>query len=156
MTDSRSIAKLQQLHPKLRAIAVAAYNLAVNETPVGVHPYIIETYRSFAESDALYKQGRSLPGPIVSNAPAGHSWHNYGLALDFGLMINGKESYIHDDNWMKVISIFESHGFYSGLYFAGSFKDPDHLENHLGQTIKGLLTLHNEGKFIPGTTYVDF
>lgn len=156
MPDTGSLVKLQQLHPKLRAIAIVAYDQAVKETPVGVHPYIIETYRSFAESDALYKQGRTLPGPIVTNAPGGHSWHNYGLALDFGLIINGKESYNHDDNWMKVISIFESHGFNSGLYFPGSFKDPDHLENHLGQTIQRLLTLHNEGKFIPGTAYIDF
>jgi len=88
--ETHSIAQLQLLHPICRDIAIDAYNEAVQATPKGVHPYIDQTYRTFAESDKLYAQGRTEPGQIISNAKAGQSWHNYGLALDFHLQIMAK------------------------------------------------------------------
>jgi peptidoglycan L-alanyl-D-glutamate endopeptidase CwlK len=55
------------------------------------------TYRSNAEQDALYAQGRTLPGAIITNARGGQSAHNYTLdgacaakAFDVVPMINGK------------------------------------------------------------------
>jgi hypothetical protein len=38
--------------------------------------------RTFAEQAKLYFQGRTTPGPIVTNAPAGSSLHNFGCAVD--------------------------------------------------------------------------
>lgn len=167
MEDTLSISKLQLLHPKLRDTATQAYREAVQATPAGVHPYIVETYRSFAESDHDYQLGRTIVNPdgkspeqpmgdIISNAPGGHSWHNYGLALDFGLKINGTPSYDEDKNWMIVVNIFEKYGFNWGGDFAGKFKDGPHLECKMGQTINGLLQLHIENKLIPNTPYVNF
>lgn len=41
-------------------------------------------FRSFAEQDKLYAQGRTNKSkPIVTNARGGYSAHNYGLAIDF-------------------------------------------------------------------------
>jgi peptidoglycan L-alanyl-D-glutamate endopeptidase CwlK len=40
-------------------------------------------YRSKKEQNELYAQGRSKPGQVVTNAKAGQSYHNYGLAVDF-------------------------------------------------------------------------
>ena len=40
-------------------------------------------YRSAAEQDALYAQGRTAPGSIVTNARGGYSQHNWGIAADF-------------------------------------------------------------------------
>lgn len=153
--DTLSTEKLQLLHPKLRDIALQAYEEAVSATPVGVHPVIDQTYRTFAESDALYAQGRTTPGSIVSNAKAGQSYHNYALALDFHLLINGKDSWDTDDNWMKVVDIFKSHGFTWGGDFAGNFKDYPHLENRFGYNWRDLLAKHDAGDFINGTTYVN-
>lgn len=48
------------------------------------------TLRTHDEQDALYAQGRTKPGRIVTNARAGQSAHNYGLALDFVPIVNGK------------------------------------------------------------------
>ena len=31
----------------------------------------------------MYAQGRSKPGPKVTNAQAGYSWHNFGVGWDF-------------------------------------------------------------------------
>lgn len=91
MPDLKSIARLQELHPKIRDKALDAYNEAVRFTPVGVHPFITEAFRSFEKSDHLYALGRTIVNPdgkskdkpmgnIVSNAKAGQSYHNYGLA----------------------------------------------------------------------------
>lgn len=153
--ETKSISLLQLLHPKIRQSAIAAYNEAVQATPSGVHPVIDQTERSFAESDALYQKGRTTPGPKVSNAKAGQSYHNYGLALDFHLRINGVDKWEVDANWMIVVNIFKKHLFTWGGDFAGPFKDYPHLENKLGHKWQDLLVLHNEGKFIPGTSYLD-
>lgn len=152
--ETHSIAQLQLLHPAIRDKAIDAYNEAVKATPAGVHTYIDQTYRTFAESDALYAQGRTAPGSIVTNAKAGQSYHNYGLALDFHLQINGVDSWNVDHNWMIVVNVFKTFGFNWGGDFAGSFKDYPHLENKLGHNWRDLLALHNAGDFIPGTTYV--
>jgi peptidoglycan LD-endopeptidase CwlK len=40
-------------------------------------------FRTFAEQDALFNQGRGISGKIVTNAKGGLSWHNYGLAADY-------------------------------------------------------------------------
>ena len=155
-----SLAKLQQLHPALRDVAIAAYNEAVAATPTGVHPVIDQTLRSFEESDKLYQQGRTTPGPIVSNAKAGQSWHNYGLALDFHLQVNGKDVWPNhpeqDADWMTVVNIFKKHGFNWGGEFPGTFKDYPHLENKLGHTLAQLEEAYAAKKFIPGTEYIDF
>jgi len=165
--DNRSITLLNQLHPKLRTLALACYGNACKETPVGVHPIINQTYRSFAESDHDYQLGRTIVNPdgrsakkpmgnIISNAPGGHSWHNYGLALDFYMLINGRQSYTVDENWMTVVNIFCDAGFNWGGKFPGDLQDDDHLECKMGQKISGLLQLHTENKLIPGTPYVNF
>lgn len=149
---SNSIDKLNLLHPKIRQSALDAYGEAVSATPVGCHPVIDQTLRTFEESDKLYAQGRTEPGEIVSNSKAGQSYHNYSLALDFHLVINGKDSWEVDHNWMKVVNIFKAHGFSWGGDFS-SFKDYPHLENRLGHNWRELLQLHNDGKLTDG--YVD-
>jgi peptidoglycan L-alanyl-D-glutamate endopeptidase CwlK len=149
-----SIDKLNLLHPKIRQSALDDYNEAVQATPNGVHPVIDQTYRSFADSDKIYQQGRTTPGQIVSNAKAGQSWHNYALALDFHLVINGKDSWNVDDNWMKVVNIFKTYGFTWGGDFAGSFKDYPHLENKCGLTLSQAQNEYNSGNFITGTNFI--
>jgi peptidoglycan L-alanyl-D-glutamate endopeptidase CwlK len=150
-----SLAQIQTLHPKIRQAALDAYSESVKETPVGVHPVITQGLRSFAESDKLYAQGRTTPGSIVSNAKAGQSWHNYGLALDFVNLVNGKENWNVDSNWMKVVNIFKSHGFTWGGDFPGSFKDYPHFEMKLGLTLSQVLAKYNNKDFIEGTNYIN-
>jgi len=150
-----SLTRLNQLHPLIRQPAIDAYNEAVKNTPIGVHPYITETYRSFAESDKLYAQGRTEPGEIVTNSKAGQSYHNYALALDFVLLVDGKESWNVDDNWMIVVKCFKDKGFTWGGDFAGSFKDYPHLENKLGYNWRQLLALYQvPSNFIAGTQFL--
>jgi peptidoglycan L-alanyl-D-glutamate endopeptidase CwlK len=143
---SSSLDKLNTLHPKIRQSAIDAYNEAVKATPEGVHPVISQTTRTFEEQDALYAQGRTKPGNIVTQAQGGQSWHNFSLALDFVNLINGNESWNVDDNWMTVVNIFKNHGFTWGGNFPGSFKDYPHLENKCGLTLSEALDKHNNGQ----------
>ncbi len=43
---------------------------------------VAQGYRSIAEQNRLYAQGRTLPGPIVTNARGGQSNHNRGIAVE--------------------------------------------------------------------------
>ena len=45
--------------------------------------------RTVAQQNALYAQGRTAPGAIVTDAPGGSSAHNFGLAVDLYPLING-------------------------------------------------------------------
>jgi peptidoglycan L-alanyl-D-glutamate endopeptidase CwlK len=153
--EQTSIKRIAQLHPKLRDVALLAYNEAVKATPEGVHPFIDQTYRTFEESDALFAKGRDKDGKVidsskvVTNAPGGSSFHNYGLALDFHIQRDGKDVWPNDPtkdkDWMTVVNIFKKHGFGWGGDWK-SFKDFPHLEMTYGYSWKSLLSLHKQGK----------
>ena len=57
----------------------------------GLDARVISGVRSYAEQAALYRQGRNGNRlPKVTNAKAGQSWHNFGLAWDIGLFRRGE------------------------------------------------------------------
>jgi peptidoglycan LD-endopeptidase CwlK len=85
------------------------------------------TLRSNAEQAALYEQGRQVAGRIVTDAPAGQSAHNYGLAIDIVPMVNGKPDWTGDDPiWLKVGAIGQA----AGLEWAGAPGYPFHEDPH--------------------------
>lgn len=47
------------------------------------HYWAVSGFRSYAEQSKLYEQGRDKPGLKVTNAKAGESSHNFGIAADF-------------------------------------------------------------------------
>lgn len=93
--DDRSERNLATLHPDIQkrvaTFISAAKNLA---QPHGLDVRIISGTRSYSEQEAIYAQGRTTPGRIVTNARAGFSNHNFGLAFDIGIF-KGK-SYLDD------------------------------------------------------------
>ncbi len=152
--ETQSLKLLNLLHPSIRQDAIDAYNEAVQVTPKGVRPYIIQTIRTFSESDNLYQQGRTKLGSIVTKAKAGQSYHNYALAIDFCLQINGKLVWDENNpNWMIVVNCFKKRGFSWGGEW--KFKDYPHFEKTLGFKWQTLLAMHNKKQFIPGETYID-
>lgn len=58
-------------------------DLAADARARGINYYATSGFRSPTEQAALYFQGRTKPGKIVTNARAFYSAHNYGIALDF-------------------------------------------------------------------------
>lgn len=65
-------------------------------------------YRSIEEQNALYAQGRTKPGNIVTNAKRGQSNHNYGIAFDVAIW-NGN-TIVWDRDWNKIGTIGKSCG----------------------------------------------
>lgn len=85
---------VNDLHPELQPLFIKFMHEA---TVQGVDVLCTCTYRSGAEQDALYAQGRTVGGHIVTNARAGQSAHNYTIkgkpaakAFDVVVMQNGK------------------------------------------------------------------
>jgi len=102
--DDRSENNLATLHPEIqpraRAFLSAAKSIA---TQRGLDVRIISGTRSYMEQDALYAKGRTASGKIVTNAAAGHSNHNFGLAWDVGIFSTDGKKY------------YDEHGFYTEL-----------------------------------------
>lgn len=73
------------------------------------------TFRDVAEQTRLYKIGRTVKGDgvtekrpmgrVVTNAKAGQSAHNYGLAIDFVPLINGKPQWSNKKLYDKAIAL---------------------------------------------------
>ncbi len=85
---------------------------------------IVSGFRSMAEQQQIYDQGRLEDGTIVSEAPPGHSLHNYGLAVD---IVDRYQGYNID--WPQLIAI----GAYCGLG-NGGVGDYPHFEYRGGLT----------------------
>lgn len=82
------------LHPSLQPVCK---NFLIQADKQGIDVLITCTWRSNAEQDELYAQGRSKPGLIVTRARGGQSAHNFLLgnkpaakAFDVVPLIAGK------------------------------------------------------------------
>jgi len=101
----------------------------------GLDLLITCTYRSGAEQDALYAQGRTKPGAKVTNAKAGQSLHQYRVALDLYPLVNGKPDFsgkAHE--WREIAAIFKAHGF-EWAYEWKTFKEMPHFQHTGGHPL---------------------
>lgn len=153
---------IDQLHPRIRLATTAAVN-AADQALTGRSKLILTFgLRTFPEQQAIYDQGRTKPGQIVTKAKPGQSFHNYGLALDGALQLDGKTfswDFTKDwdgdrqSDWMEVVACFKVQGFSWGGDWK-TFQDLPHFEMTFGHTWEQLLQLHVNKRFIPGTEYV--
>lgn len=148
--DTITLARIELLHPKLRVEAKDIYT-AIERSLINSRAKVrfTHTLRTIAEQDALYAQGRTKPGKKVTNAKGGSSFHNYGLAIDICLIIDGKDvswdtlkDYDGDgvSDWMEIVSIFKSRGWEWGGDFK-SIKDAPHFQKTFGKTTAQLKKL---------------
>ena len=103
-------AKLGQLLAALQAHGLAMHG--------------VEGFRTRARQDAIYAQGRTTPGPIVTHATAEESAHCRGCAVD--LCFDGGHPYVGD--WQKFGACVHS---VPGLTWGGDFStihDYGHVE----------------------------
>lgn len=168
MRDKISIERAKILHPSVRDEVVSLITEVEKGFPANIAVRIVQGLRTIEEQDALYEQGRSKPGSIVTNAKGGSSYHNYGLAIDFAILIDkdGNGTYdelswdIKKDNdkdgvadWLEVVKVFEAAGWEWGGRWS-SIKDYPHVQKTFGYTWKILLIKYNSKEFISGTQYV--
>lgn len=88
------------------------------------------TKRTCEEQNALYASGRTMPGPIVTNARGCVSWHVHGRALDAYLPKGATEA-----DYATLGAFWKQLGGYWGGDFPG-LKDLGHFEYHPGVHIE--------------------
>lgn len=132
MTSSRNLDEL------LLPIKWRALNHIHACKAIGIELLVTSTYRDNASQNALYAQGRSAPGTIVTNARGGQSLHNYRVAYDVVPLRNGKPIWgtrgADRDIWQKVGELGEA----QGLEWAGRwerFREYPHFQYLGGLTL---------------------
>lgn len=162
-SDALSVQRLQKLDPKIKDKALDWYYRANQRLGDRVMLRITRTYTTNADQDALYAKGRTTSGPVVTNAKGGESWHNYGRAIDFVLLIDlngdGKYEQVSWDtykdfdkdgkaDWNEVVEVAKSLGFEWGGDWKG-FVDKPHIQMPLGATIKSMQKSYPKGWTCP-------
>lgn len=134
--------KASELNPYLSDKCIELVKLAYF---YGYEILITQGYRSIIEQNALYEQGRTTPGSIVTNAKGGQSNHNYRLAFDIVLLNNlGNLDWNNTDKYIAVGKLGQSIGLdWGGAWL--SFIDLPHFEYTYGFSISQL----QNGAIIP-------
>lgn len=124
-----------------------AQKIVEMEKQIGEQIGIVQGWRLPVEQDALYAQGRMILAAvnikrklvnwapltdeqnrkIVTNAPMGYSWHEYGLAVDVVPLDTATLEPDWNANhpvWQKMLEIGKSLGLLSGI----SWKDEPHWQ----------------------------
>lgn len=122
----------QRAVPKFREFIQEARELAAQ---LGCEYVAISGNRTWKEQDALYAQGRTKPGNVVTNAKGGQSNHNFGIALDFAVFKGGK--YLDESDPRTANRIHAAAGKIAheyGLDWGGLWKTQDtpHFEIRTG------------------------
>lgn len=143
--DDRTEGVIVTLLPKAQAKAREFMRIA------GGACKLISGTRTYPEQDALYAQGRTKPGNVVTNARAGQSNHNFGIAWDVGIWKNGK--------YLTGATPLEDHAYISlaknikanvkGLEWGGDWKSPvdmPHYQLASGQSTLLIRPLFEAGK----------
>lgn len=137
---SKSAKRLEGVAPVIKAAAEALIDRCYAR---GVWIVITQGLRTYAEQDALYAQGRTKPGQIVTKVRGGYSIHNFGYAIDFALLLRDGRSVswdtLRDDDkdslpdWGEVVEEAKRLGFEWGGDWR-KFVDMPHLQMVFGLT----------------------
>lgn len=122
---------------KLEPFVAAAEKVMASR---GMRVEVISGLRSWAAQAALYAQGRTKAGRIVTKARPGSSWHNYGLAIDLGLF-NSAGVYVDEKHPALAEKLYRELGTLAaemGIEWAGtwkSFPEGPHFQVTFGLTL---------------------
>jgi peptidoglycan L-alanyl-D-glutamate endopeptidase CwlK len=141
--DPRSAANIVTLRPEAQ---MKAREWLLNCLEAGINVKIITGTRTYQEQAALYAKGRTAPGPKVTNAPPGYSWHNFGVGWDF-VVFDANDQPLWESPLMERCGrIAES----LGLEWGGSwksFQDIPHVQVKTGCTLAEARQRVKEGKW---------
>ena len=128
--DSISEARLELVWPLLSA---KIHTMASTIEQEGVEIRVTQGLRSWQEQNTLYAQGRTMPGPVVTNCKGGDSYHNFGMAVDcVPSQFAPGQPYNPDWNpshpaWKRMEAIGVSLGLTAGANFR-TFPDNPHFQ----------------------------
>jgi peptidoglycan L-alanyl-D-glutamate endopeptidase CwlK len=128
MINSREINALEP------CVAVLCHKFIADCRAQGIDCLVTSTFRDAESQNALYAQGRTMPGAIVTNAKGGQSWHNWRCAFDMVPIVHGKAQWNDMETFRKCGEI----GKKLGLEWAGDwrkFKEYAHFQLTQGLTL---------------------
>jgi peptidoglycan L-alanyl-D-glutamate endopeptidase CwlK len=135
------------LHP---IVFIKQTELIAETSKAGITILVTDGFRSSEEQNAIYAKGRTTEGNVVTQVQGGHSYHNYGLAIDFALRTK-KGQVVWDmeydgnkngqSDWMEVVAIAKRLGFSWGGDWK-NFPDNPHLQMDFGYSINKLRKGH--------------
>ncbi|CAM4469248.1 M15 family metallopeptidase [Paenibacillus xylanexedens] len=137
---AKSQTRLAGVNPVIRQLGEALIERCYNK---GIWVLITQGLRTYAEQDALYAQGRTKPGSIVTKVKGGYSIHNFGFAIDYALLLkDGKtaswdtkrdDNQDHKADFLQVAEEAKALGFEWGGDWK-TFVDMPHLQMVFGLT----------------------
>lgn len=129
--DALSESRLSEVHPRLAervrqmAELLQAENITIR---------VVQSLRSWDNQQALYDEGRDANGTIidrskvVTNAKPGHSYHNFGLAVDVAPFDAGIPDWnANHPAWKRIVAVGQSVGLISGSTWR-AFPDWPHFQ----------------------------
>ena len=123
MINSRLIIDLD---PEAQVVCKRHIDLCRDE---GIELILTSTYRDYEEQAALFAQGRTAPGRIVTHAQPGQSFHNFKAAWDAVPLIDGKADWTIDDPpFLRMIALGKQAGARAGADWPEPLTDSDHFE----------------------------
>jgi len=147
--DLRSEKNITTLHPEAQILARRFLGSVIASAPLidaSVTTRIISGTRTYKEQAALYALGRTQPGKIVTNASAGRSNHNFGIAWDVG--------FFRGPNYLEESSLYDVVGEIGkkiDLEWGGDWKSPVDKPHFQLRTVGTLATVRK--KFEAGEKY---
>jgi len=116
--------RLNQVHPTL---AAKIRQMATSLLPVPL--LVTRGLATWEEQQAIWDEGRTTPGAIVTKAQPGYSWHEFGLACDVcPLDMLGKPDWnVSHSDWVEILQLGLTLGLVEGACFH-SIKDNPHFQ----------------------------
>jgi peptidoglycan L-alanyl-D-glutamate endopeptidase CwlK len=158
--DKITLQRIELIHPKLRDEVREMYDEICDRLTGNAMARFTYTLRTFAEQNELYSRGRTKSGKIVTYARGGQSYHNFGMAIDFCLLVDKNNDWVFEEvswdtkrdfdgdsnpEWREVVEVFKMYGWKWGGDFK-SFKDYPHFEKSLGFSTPELKRMYESGK----------
>lgn len=141
--SSRNEKAIAKLHPQAKNKIRKFINDVYEQHQIFL--VIVQDYRTYAQQDAIYAEGRTKPGKIRTKAKGGQSNHNFALAVDVlpvwedgNLHITGKGV---DEKNVSILKKIANIGKANGLAWGGDWKsiyDPMHFELNTGLSMSQL------------------
>ncbi|MFA5813639.1 MAG: RHS repeat-associated core domain-containing protein [Patescibacteria group bacterium] len=126
VTDKRIL----MIDERLRGPAAQFINKV--EADLQIKLRVTQALRTIDEQNTLYASGRTVPGPVRTNAKGGESYHNYGLAFDVVPIEDNKSNY-NTDKWEQIGVIGEGFSFEWGGRWK-KFVDKPHFQMTFGKS----------------------
>lgn len=129
--DAHSEERLREIHP---ALAAKIRTMAEMLEQEGITIRVVQGLRSWSQQLALWLKGRDARGnvvdtkKVVTRAAPGHSYHQFGLAVDLCPFENNIPDWNANHNsWKRMIAVGESLGLTAGAEWR-SFPDNPHFQ----------------------------